>query len=338
MSLRHRIYQLLDHRHPSLASKAVDLSIMILIFFNVVAVILASVDEFYVTYHFWFDVFELLSVFCFSVEYALRVWCAVENPSFRHPWTGRLRYMVTPMAVVDLLAFLPFYLTMVNNIDTRFLRVLRLVRIFKLTRYSDALDLLMTVIRRESSAFVSAIFVMLIIIIFAASGIYLMEHEAQPQAFGSIPKAIWWATVTLTTVGYGDVVPVTIWGKAFGVLITIAGVGMAVMPAGILASGFSIELQNRREKYRLKLRQALADGVMSQAEFNALKSTRRELGLEEEEAKLLLDEEQSLLQGRDADLLCPHCHQLISPVTEPILKSVDEVYSADDAAGAVSSE
>ncbi len=311
MFLRHRLYQLLDHRHPSISSKAVDLSIMSLILLNVVAVILESVEELYRRYQPWFDGFELLSVFCFSVEYGLRVWCAVENPSYRDPFGGRLRYMLTPMALVDLLAFLPFYLTMFTPIDTRFLRVLRLIRVFKLTRYSDALDLLMTVTRRESSAFVSAIFVMVIIIIFAASGIYLMEHEAQPQAFGSIPKAIWWATVTLTTVGYGDVVPVTAWGKAFGVLITLAGVGMAAMPAGILASGFSAELQNRREKYRLKLREALADGVISRAEFEALKSTRKELGLEEEEARLLLDEERSLLRGRDGEQYCPHCRRPI---------------------------
>lgn len=311
MSLRHLLYQLLDHRYPSLASKTVDISIMSLILLNVFAVVLGSVKGLYQNYQVWFEGFELLSVFCFSVEYGLRVWCCVENPCYRHPLKGRLRYMVTPMALVDLFAFLPFYLTMFINIDTRFLRVLRLIRIFKLTRYSDALDLLITVIRRESSAFVSAIFVMAIIIIFAASGIYLMEHEAQPQAFGSIPKAIWWATVTLTTVGYGDVVPVTVWGKAFGVLITIAGVGMAAMPAGILASGFSTELQNRREKYRLKLRAALADGVISREEFEVLKSTREELGLEEDEARLLLDEEQSLLRRKQAERYCPHCHRPI---------------------------
>ncbi len=307
MSLRHWIYQLLDHRHPSLASKLVDLSIMSLIALNVVAVILESVPEYERTWGIWFQTFEFVSVWLFAVEYALRVWCCVENPAFAHPLWGRLRYVRTPMALVDLVAFLPSMLVWFGvSLDTRSLRVLRLVRIFKLTRYSDALDLLLTVIRREASAFVSAVFIMLIIIVFAASGIYLVEHDAQPEAFGSIPKAIWWATVTLTTVGYGDVVPVTMWGKAFGVLITIAGVGMAAMPAGILASGFSAELQNRREKYRLKLREALADGVISRAEYEALQSTRRELGLEEEEAELLLDEEKILVR-RDLPVACPHC-------------------------------
>jgi len=307
MSLRHWIYQLLDHRHPSLASKLVDLSIMSLIAFNVVAVILESVPEYERAWGIWFQTFEFVSVWLFAVEYALRVWCCVENPTFAHPLWGRLRYVRTPMALVDLVAFLPSMLVWFGvSLDTRSLRVLRLVRIFKLTRYSDALDLLLTVVRREASAFVSAVFIMLIIIVFAASGIYLVEHDAQPEAFGSIPKAIWWATVTLTTVGYGDVVPVTMWGKAFGVLITIAGVGMAAMPAGILASGFSTELQNRREKYRLKLREALADGVISRAEYEALQSTRRELGLEEEEAELLLDEEKILVR-RDLPVACPHC-------------------------------
>ena len=309
MTVRHRLYQLLDHRHPSLASRLVDLSIMVLIGLNVVAVILESVPEYERAYRFRFTAFEFVSVWLFALEYAFRVWCCVENPAFAHPLWGRLRYMRTPMALVDLAAFLPSMLVWFGvTLDTRFLRVLRLVRIFKLTRYSDALDLLLTVVRREASAFISAVFIMLIIIVFAASGIYLVEHDAQPEAFGSIPKAIWWATVTLTTVGYGDVVPVTVWGKVFGVLITIAGVGMAAMPAGILASGFSAELHNRREKYRLKLREALADGVISKAEYEALRSAREELGLEEDEAEMLLDEEKHLARRR---LICPHCKRAI---------------------------
>ncbi len=314
MSLRYRIYQLLDHRHPGIASKIVDISIMLLITLNVLAVILESVDEYYLTYQPWFDGFELLSVSAFSIEYFLRVWCCVENPRFQDPVRGRMRYMLTPMAIVDLLAFLPFYLTYFFELDARFLRVLRLVRMFKLTRYSSALDLLLAVIQREASAFISAIFVMVIIIIIASSGIYLLEHETQPEAFGSIPRAIWWATVTLTTVGYGDVVPLTPLGKAFGVLITIAGVGMAAMPAGILASGFSMEIQKRRELYRLKLREALADGVISRAEFEALKLSQQELGLEEEEAETILDCEKIMFQKTGKiPSHCPHCGQPLLP-------------------------
>lgn len=311
MSLRHWIYQLLDHRHPSLTSRLVDYSIMLLIALNVLAVILASVREYYRAYQPWFDGFEGLSVFAFSVEYAFRVWSCVENPRYQHPLYGRLKYMATPMALIDLLSFLPFYLFLFFNLDTRFLRVLRLVRIFKLTRYSSALDMLLRVIQRESSAFVSAIFVMLIIIIIAASGIFLLEHEHQPEAFGSIPKAMWWATVTLTTVGYGDVVPMTPLGKAFGVVITIAGVGMAALPAGILASGFSLEIQNRRELYRLKLREALADGVISKAEYAALENTRAQLGLEADEAEALLDSEKLLLSSSEGPLRCPHCGKAV---------------------------
>ena len=308
MSLRYRIYQLLDHRHPGMASRTVDISIMLLIFLNVLAVILESVDEYYLTYQSWFDGFEALSVFAFTIEYLLRVWCCVENPRFQDPVRGRVRYMLTPMAIIDLLAFLPFYSTYFFNLDGRFLRVLRLVRMFKLTRYSSALDLLFAVIQREASAFISAIFVMVIIIIIASSGIYLLEHETQPEAFSSIPKAIWWATVTLTTVGYGDVVPMTPLGKAFGVLITIAGVGMAAMPAGILASGFSMEIQKRRELYRLKLREALADGVISRAEYEALKLSQQELGLEEEEAEAIMDCEKIMFRKTgEYPSRCPHC-------------------------------
>ncbi len=181
----------------------------------------------------------------FTIEYLTRIWVCVESNSYSNDWRNRLRYMFTPLALVDLLAILPFYLGVIGQFDTRFLRILRLFRVFKLSRHFSVLAVLATVLRNESRSLLSAIFVMLVLVILAAASIYFVEREAQPDAFGSIPRAMWWATVTLTTVGYGDVVPVTISGRLLGVLITVLGVGMAALPAGIIASGFTSELARR---------------------------------------------------------------------------------------------
>jgi voltage-gated potassium channel len=147
-------------------------------------------------------------------------------------------------------------------------------------------------------------FVMVIVITFAATGIYIIERDANPDAFDSIPKAMWWAAVTLTTVGYGDVVPSTVLGKAFGLVITIAGVGMVALPAGILASGFSSELQRRRERYRLEVKRAIADGTLSSSETRTLEAAREMLGLTTHDAEVIRAERAS--PGSDP-FVCPHC-------------------------------
>lgn len=164
------------------------------------------------------------------------------------------------------------------------------------------MDLLLTVVRNEAATVASSIFVMLIIIVLAASGIYMIERNAQPDAFQSIPQAMWWAAVTLTTVRYGDVVPMTVPGKIFGLVITIAGVGMVALPAGILASGFSQELQQRRAQYQLRLKESLADGRLTRGELRQLRRSAREFGLSDVEARVLLRTE-----TRRALSECPNC-------------------------------
>jgi voltage-gated potassium channel len=186
----------------------------------------------------------------------------------------------------------------------RFLRALRLLRVFKLSRHSIAMDLLITVIRNELAIVASAMFVMLIIVVVAASGIYLIEREAQPDAFQSIPQAMWWAAVTLTTVGYGDMVPITVGGKVFGLFITLAGVGMVALPAGILASGFSQELQKRRAAFSQQIRDSLADGRLSNHELENLQDKSHELGIGEDEARLMVRKETS---DDESPLVCRHC-------------------------------
>lgn len=145
------------------------------------------------------------------------------------------------MMLIDLLAFLPWYLHWIYPMDLRVLRLFRLFRVLKLVRYSPALQTLGRVLADEYRALLGALLVMLMLLLFASSIIYLLEREAQPDKFGSIPAAAWWALATLTTTGFGDVVPITPWGKLFGGMVMLLGVGMFALPIAIIAAGFSQE-------------------------------------------------------------------------------------------------
>jgi voltage-gated potassium channel len=307
MSLRARLYQLLEPvaGGPRLA-RVVTLFIVVLVLLNVASNILASMLDFYAAHRERLSIFEMVSTLIFTVEYGARLWSCVESDDsrYRAPLRGRLRYAMTPIMLIDLLAILPFYLMLWTTLDLLFLRVFRLFRIFKLTRYSPAMGMLMTVLRREARSFGAAMFILGVIMVFAASGIYLVEHRHQPEAFGSIPAAMWWAVATLTTVGYGDVTPVTPLGKLFGASITIVGVGMVALPAGILASAFSDELRKRREEFMLHVDKALENGRVSKQDAVELESQRRSLGIEKSEAQQMLD---SAREVHATTRLCPHC-------------------------------
>lgn len=309
--LRRQLYLALEVPQSGTLGTVANVFLMSLITVNVVAVIFESVQPIYTRYAAWFDALEILSVAIFTAEYAARLWACVEARSGAAHWRQRLRYVVTPMALIDLLAVLPFYLSAFVNLDMRFLRALRLLRVFKLSRHSTAMDLLITVVRNELAIVASAMFVMLIIVVVAASGIYLIEREAQPDAFQSIPQAMWWAAVTLTTVGYGDMVPITVGGKVFGLFITLAGVGMVALPAGILASGFSQELQKRRAAFSQQIRDSLTDGRLSNQELENLQDKSDELGIGEDEALLMLRKETA---DDESPWVCPHCGKRIEGV------------------------
>jgi voltage-gated potassium channel len=223
----------------------VDIGLMTLISLNVLAVILQSVPTLDARFHEYFQAFEIFSVAIFTLEFALRLWVCIERPEYgrRGPMMGRMRYSLTPMALIDLFAILPFYLSALGGLDLRFLRVVRLIRLLKLARYSIAMQALLDALRAEADKLAAGFVLLFVLFVLAASGIHLLERDVQPEAFGSIPDAMWWAMATLTTVGYGDVVPITPWGRVFGGCITLIGVGMVALPAGIIASGFSERLR-----------------------------------------------------------------------------------------------
>lgn len=235
------------------ASRIFDIFIITLISLNVTAVVFETVESLSSQYALFFRFFELSSVLIFTVEYILRIWTCTANDMFRKPVTGRIRFMSTPMAIVDLLAILPFYLPMLIPLDLRIVRSLRLLRLFrilKVGRYSESIKTLGAVIKSKKEELVISMALVFILLLIASSFMYFVENEAQPEAFSSIPETMWWGVATLTTVGYGDVYPITVAGRVLGGVIAILGIGMFALPTGILASGFAEAIQRPREKKR----------------------------------------------------------------------------------------
>ncbi|MFK8011820.1 MAG: ion transporter, partial [Marinicellaceae bacterium] len=277
-SIRKTIYMILERETHSFIDKLVHYSLMLLILLTIISIILESDTEIYNQYKHIFTIIEYVSITVFTVEYLLRVWSSAEERKYRN-FKGRLKYMLTPMAIIDLMAVLPAWLGLFFSREILILRGLRLIRVFKLTRYSRSMNLLIAVLKQESANIFSAFFVLTILILIAATGMHIVEGEIQPEKFGSIPKAIWWATVTLTTVGYGDVVPLTAPGKIFGIIILMSGIGMAALPAGILASGFTKEVNRRKLLFRNKVIRYLKDGILNQGERRQLKQLAHELSI-----------------------------------------------------------
>ncbi len=256
MRMRKKIYELLDgtgieSKPESKLERKLDLSLMVLIFLNVLAVILETEESLYLHYRSFFRWFEVFSVLIFTVEYLLRLWSSTENPRFKHSLWGRTRFLFTPMAIIDLLAILPFYLPMIIPFDLRFLRALRLFRIFRLLkvgRYFKSLRVIKNVFQEKKEELLITIFSVLIFLVLSSSLMYFIEREAQPDKFSSIPAALWWGTATLTTIGNGEISPVTLFGKILGGTIAILGIGLFALPAGILASGFSGEINKKEQE------------------------------------------------------------------------------------------
>ena len=232
----------------------VNLFIIGLIALNSLAIILHSVPEIrtHPMLEQLFIDFEIFSVLVFTVEYVLRVWACVESAEYAEPFWGRVKFIFSGWALVDLFAILPFYLTFfyADFGLIRMLRILRLVRLFRLTKYSHALHMIKTAVRYTKEELILSYVFLLFAMLIASSIIYYIEHPAQPEKFTSIPTSIWWGVVTMTTLGYGDLVPITPLGKVFGGFISILGVALFSLPTGILASGFIEQINEAKRNER----------------------------------------------------------------------------------------
>ncbi len=232
--------------------KALDYFIISLIVVNTAAQILETVQSVYEVAPRAFQVFEIFSVVVFTVEYVLRLWSCTAEERYRHPLWGRLRFAVTPLLLIDLVALVPFYLPFLGLGDLRTLRALRLLAwAARLGRYFQGIRTIGTVLRSKVEELLTVVLVLAVMLILASAVMYYAEHEAQPDSFSSIPEAMWWSIITLTTVGYGDVSPVTPLGKVMAGVIAVLGIGMFALPAGILGSGFLDEIQRRGRDQRV---------------------------------------------------------------------------------------
>jgi len=247
-SLKYKIHLLLDPREGNTwLDKFINSFIVLLIILNTIAVILETVDGLYLPNKDTFRTIDLFSVIFFSIEYILRIWSCTSIKKYKHPITGRIKYAFSTGALIDLMAIIPFYLPLLHIYDLRFVRILRLFRFFKLGRYLNASRVMTNVFKSKKEELILSFVITMFLIIIASSLMYHAEHDAQPQKFSSIPEAMWWSVATLTTVGYGDE-PITPLGKFLTACISILGIGMFALPAGILASGFSDEFKTMKKK------------------------------------------------------------------------------------------
>ncbi len=248
MSWRRRIHELLeDEDGLARGAGAVRAAITTLIGLSIVGTILDSVPSIGARWSGPLATVETLVVLAFTVEYMMRLWVCVEDRAERytHPLWGRLRYARTPLAVVDLLAVLPWWLGLLTPISPVLLRSLRLIRLLKIARISPALGTLELVVYNERRALLAVAVLAGVTLLLASALIYAAERDAQPEVFGSIPAALWWAVATLTTVGYGDAVPVTPAGRLIGGLTALAAIAMLALPTAILGAGFVQEMHKR---------------------------------------------------------------------------------------------
>jgi voltage-gated potassium channel len=252
VSLRQQLAIIFEDEEPrSAVTRAFNLVLALLIVANVSCVILETVEPIKSQFATGFDAFERIATAIFAVEYVLRVWASVDfhAANYRDPVWGRLRYMRSFFALVDLVAVLPAILGFFDAADFRVLRLLRLLRMLKLVRHSTTLGLLLAVLREESRAIAALLFVLLLTVVISGSLMYALESAAQPGVFSSIPAAMWWAIETLTTVGYGDMVPITVPGRIVGGTVSIVGIATLALFAGLITVGFLDQLRHRREQH-----------------------------------------------------------------------------------------
>ncbi len=247
-SWRRWVYLTIEAGGSTAAARYFDDFMVVLIMANVFAVVLESVPAIHAQFALEFFVFDVISVALFTVEYAMRIWASIEIPAIRQRGAlmGRLMFAGRPSQVIDLLAFAPSYLAfMFPGADLRVLRVFRLLRFLKLVRYSPAMMTLGRALYEERRALVGAVILMIGTAVFSGTIMHLIEAEAQPKQFGTIPDAMWWALATLTTIGYGDAIPITPLGKIFGSFVMVFGLGLFALPIGIVATAFVNEIHRR---------------------------------------------------------------------------------------------
>ena len=278
-------------KKPTTLSYAVNFFLFSLIILNVAAVTLESIASVRTRWQDQLTAFELVSVFIFTVEYLLRIWSAPEHQDLSGQTGSQKRkaYIFSFTGVIDLLAILPYLLQLIGlSADMRMLRVLRLARLLKISHYTSALEDLMSAIYSERKAFLAALYLLILALFLSSSLIYVAENEVQPDVFSSIPETMWWSIVTLTTVGYGDVSPVTAVGKLIGAATAMMGVCSIALLTGIIGAGFSNQMSKKKAALALKVSEVLEDGVITNEEAVELARLQEKLDLSDDQMTAII--------------------------------------------------
>jgi voltage-gated potassium channel len=293
------MYENIKKRTSELLSKAnisdkpsqyVDTALFILILLNITAVCLESIKDIGNKYEKSFYYFEMFSVFIFGIEYLLRVWSAParEDLGEGSSFIKRLKYIFSFTGLIDFVAIIPSIITYFGGLDLRWLRVLRLLRLLKISNYSSAIEDFFSAIMADWRSFSAALYLVLVALFLSSALMYLAENESQPDKFSSIPETMWWSLITLTTVGYGDVSPITPFGKIIGAFTAIMGVCTVALLTGIVASAFANQRAQRTAILEAEINQALSDGVISDIEAKKIEKLRKELNLSPEHSRSLM--------------------------------------------------
>ena len=286
---RQKVYALMNETPTSgRLHEQIDFILILFIITSVIAVFLETVPSIYEPLQNEFHYFDLLTIVVFTLEYLLRLYAVAEDGTDNsEAGASRWAWVKRPSSLIDLIAILPFYLQFFITLDLRFIRVLRVLRILKLTRYNSAISTFVSVMKRERAAFMSAMFIVVLITILSAAIVYTVEHPAQPEKFDSMVRALYWAVITLASVGYGDISPITHIGQAFTMVLSLLGIGIVALPAGILGSAFSDQLHQQREQMIHDIEEALEDGVLSAEEEEKLEQERIRLHISEKQFALM---------------------------------------------------
>lgn len=303
-NLQRRTMEILDKgEEGDLASLWCDRVITAMVVLNVVAVVLETVHWLAAREHEAFVRFEHFSIAFFSIEFLLRLWSAGARYGHGKAWQGRKGYLLSFSGIVDIVSILPFYLQLLlPGFDLRILRILRLIRLLKLSHYSTAIEDLLEAVRAERRAFGATLYLLSIALTLTAALMYFAERDMQPDKLGSIPQAMYWSAITLTTVGYGDVSPVTPIGRFVSVFTALLGVSTVAMLTGIVASSFANQVARRRVIYEAELREALKDGTISQDEEGILARLAERFDFTEQQLADMRMEAEKKVSGQASDI------------------------------------
>jgi voltage-gated potassium channel len=321
-TFRSRLFALLEPTgHSGRLHVYVDNFIMFWVLLSIVCVVLESVQSVHSVLAFEFFVIDAVAFSIFTLEYIARLYTAPENPKLKKRFSPHFSHFKTGQSIIDLLAILPFLLEhfIATTLDLRFLRVFRLLRLLKLTRYTSAVETLYIVVKREWQVIVASVFVMLLLVVLTASLGYLFEHEAQPDKFENIPQSIYWAVVTLASVGYGDISPITPMGRALTVVLALVGIGIFAIPAGLLASAFTDQLRIDRETFKHKLLHAFEHGELDAKARNMIAEETERLHLSEDDIKRLTHEAREAINEKKKEEKQLTAAVVLNPQTHPEL-------------------